>query len=282
MVSKYYIKTKRDKLLTSQMKWNAIQSIVFSLHSSKMPGCRNWWGCGWRGWEDKPGPQPTRNPAALLLSLVYTGNCNRDFIWKNRLPFKKKCEKYWACPKFSTLAWRQAKTDISVSFGNLRALPEMGFTSSETSLLSGKTREAAGIGRCANLTWKESEWHYWPWKFWQHSTLIFCFIMSNLRICHWYTQLPTHSSTLHWTLEPPLQLWLWQTQTHTPHLKHPAVKERCRWRQSVSRLPVACFLKVGKWCLSQRTQALSVRLTKCLSWGMLSEEEGKGYDKNDK
>lgn len=121
-----------------------------------------------------------------------------------------------SCPKLSTPAWRQLKLTFQVPLGVCRLFPRWALQALRLSSCLGKTREAAGIGPCANLTWKGSELHYWPWKFWQHSTLIFCFIMSNLRICCWCTQLPTHFSTFHWTLEPPLQLWLWQTQEHTP------------------------------------------------------------------
>ena len=155
----------------------------------------------------------------------------------------------------------------------------MGFISSGTFLLSGKNGKVAGFGRCAELTWKESELHYWPWKFWQHSTLIFCFIMSNLRICHWRTQLPTHFSTLHWTWEPWPQLWLWQTQKY----RTSNTQERCRWWElTAPRLPPACLPKVGKLSLLQRTQVLGVRMTKCLSGSILFQEERKEYKKTNK
>lgn len=48
----------------------------------------------------------------------------------------------------------QAKTDISISSGNVQALPEMGFTSSEIILLSRKTGKAAEISPL--LTWLET------------------------------------------------------------------------------------------------------------------------------
>lgn len=188
----------------------------------KLPGCGNW------GRRNQP--NPTHTAQLHLFFLSYTGNCKRDFIWKIGSPSKMSLKTSYLVQSL-VLLLRQAKSDISISRRSLRALPKMDFISSKTCLLSGKTCKATRIGPCANLTWKKSEQHYWPWKFWQHATLIFCFIMSNLRICHWCTQLLTHFSTPHCPSEPPLQLWLWQTQnTHHPsHNKRWIGKSRWWW-----------------------------------------------------
>lgn len=139
---------------------------------------------------------------------------------KNKSLFYNKFENYLSCLKFSSLAWRQAKPDISISSGSLCTLPEMGFISSGTFLLSRKAHEAARTRSCANPTWKGSEQQHWPWKFWQWSILIFCFIMSNLRIRHW--QYPTTHSLVHTPMLPgatAVALTLANTQTHsTPHM----------------------------------------------------------------
>lgn len=83
VVSKYYLKAKKDKLITSWMKWDAIQSTVFL--SVSWEDARLWElmaVLGAWGWEDQPDPQPNKNLAAPLLPLLYPGTCKRDFIWK--------------------------------------------------------------------------------------------------------------------------------------------------------------------------------------------------------
>lgn len=119
--------------------------------------------------------------------------------------------------KFSPLPWGQAKAAISVSSGSVCPLSEMGWRSSGTFLLPRMAHEAARMRACANLTWKASEQQqHWPWKFWQWSLLIFCFIMSSLRVRHW--QYPTTQSLGHAPLPPAAStaaLTLANTQTHT-------------------------------------------------------------------
>lgn len=137
-------------------------------------------------------------------------------LLENKPLFYKKFGNYLPCLEFSPLAWKQAKPDISISSGNLCTLPEMGFISSGTFLLSRKAHKAAQMRSCANLTWKEREQQHWPWKFWQWSILIFCFIMSNLRTCH--RQHPTAHSLVHASLLPgatTVAPTLANTQTHT-------------------------------------------------------------------
>lgn len=158
----------------------------------------------------------------------------------------------------------------------------MGFTRTETFFPSGKADKATGL--------EENEQHYWLWKFWQHNTLIFCFIISNLRLCHWCTQLPTHFFSLRCPLEPHgSSEFGWQTYA-IPHIPEGERKVQVMSANGSPWLPPGChqpaFLRlemsipVYERPPSQVTHALSVRLTQGLSWGMLSEEKRKGYEKN--
>lgn len=155
----------------------------------------------------------------------------------------------------------------------------MGFTSCGAFLLPERTGKAAGISPCANLTQRESEQHYWPWKFWQRSILIFCFIISNLSIHHWCTQPPTHLSMLHCLLEPPLQLWLWWTEKHISPLIAKRLKGGADGDRQLYSQALTSLLSQGKTEPPPGKTSWGVRLTKCLSWGMLCEKQRKVYEK---
>lgn len=185
-------------------------------------------------------PTPTQNPAAALLSLLYTGNCKRDFIWKIGSLSKRSLETTYLVQ--SEALWLEGRLKPIVPFplGICRLFLRWVFTSAETFLPSGKADKATGL--------EESEQHYWPWKFWQHNTLIFCFIISNLRLCHWCS----HSLCLTpMPLGATWQLWLpWQTYA-IPHIPEGEREVQVVTANGSPRLPPARFLEGGDWAPSR-------------------------------
>lgn len=110
----------KDKIITSCLNEMLSSSVCFGLCSVKLPDMGN--------------GRPTRSPtqphscSSTFISLN-TRNYKRDFISKLGSPFQRSLKT--TCPKCSTLAWRQANTDISISFVSLQAFHKMGFTSTD-------------------------------------------------------------------------------------------------------------------------------------------------------
>lgn len=161
-----------------------------------------------------PTPQKPTLPRGFLPSPYLRQQ--RQFFWKTSPSSMRSLKTTYL--KFSPLPWGQAKAAISVSSGSVCPLSEMGWRSSGTFLLPRKAHEAARRRACANLTWKASEQQqHWPWKFWQWSLLIFCFIMSSLRVRHW--QYPTTHSLGHAPLLPGASMAA-LTLANTHHLSY--------------------------------------------------------------